>query len=62
MRNAIIDYMESDDFNPAMTLDPAVVKDFFNKNSAGTDVYRRITRRTQTQTQINHRKTLPGIR
>lgn len=39
MRNAIIDYMESDDFNPAMTLDPAVVKDFFNKKTPPVLMY-----------------------
>ena len=39
MRNAIIDYMESDDFNPAMTLDPVVVKDFFNKKTPPVLMY-----------------------
>ncbi|MDE6341408.1 MAG: beta-glucuronidase, partial [Muribaculaceae bacterium] len=39
MRNAILSYMESADFNPTMRLEPEVIADFFTKETAPVEMY-----------------------
>ncbi len=39
MRKAIIDYMSSDDFAPALTLDLQVVRDFFTKSAPAVNMF-----------------------
>lgn len=39
MRNAILDYMASDDFKPSITLTPEIVTDFFTKETAPVEMY-----------------------
>ncbi len=39
MRNAILRYMESADFNPTMKLDPEVITDFFIKETPPVEMY-----------------------
>ena len=39
MRNAILDYMASDDFKPSITLTPDIVTDFFTKETAPVEMY-----------------------
>jgi hypothetical protein len=39
MRYAILDYMTSDDFKPALTLDPKTVTDFFTKDGPQVNMY-----------------------
>ncbi|MDE6561967.1 MAG: beta-glucuronidase [Muribaculaceae bacterium] len=39
MRNAVLDYMASDDFNPTMTLTPETITDFFTKETALVEMY-----------------------
>jgi hypothetical protein len=39
MRYAILDYMTSDDFKPALTLDPKTVTDFFTKDGPQVSMY-----------------------
>ena len=39
MRNAILEYMASEDFNPAITLTPEVIADFFTKETAPVEMY-----------------------
>ena len=39
MRYAILDYMMSDDFKPALTLDPKTVTDFFTKDGPQVSMY-----------------------
>ncbi|MDE5996713.1 MAG: beta-glucuronidase [Muribaculaceae bacterium] len=39
MRNAILDYMASDDFKPVITLTPETITDFFTKETAPVEMY-----------------------
>ena len=39
MRQAIIRYMQSDDFNPSLTLDPQVITDFFTKDGPQVSMF-----------------------
>ncbi|MDE7409689.1 MAG: beta-glucuronidase [Muribaculaceae bacterium] len=39
MRNAVLDYMASEDFNPSITLQPEVITDFFTKETAPVEMY-----------------------
>ena len=39
MRNAILDYMASEDFQPTITLTPEVITDFFTKETAPVEMY-----------------------
>lgn len=39
MRNAILNYIGSDSFKPSITLDPAVIADFFTKETAPVEMY-----------------------
>ncbi len=39
MRNAILSYMESTDFNPTITLDTATINDFFVKETPPVEMY-----------------------
>ncbi|MDE6017803.1 MAG: beta-glucuronidase [Muribaculaceae bacterium] len=39
MRNAILDYMASEDFKPSITLTPETVADFFTKETAPVEMY-----------------------
>jgi beta-glucuronidase len=39
MRNAILDYMESDGFKPSLTLEPSVITDFFTKQTEPVKMY-----------------------
>lgn len=39
MRKAVIDYMLSDDFKPALTLDTATINDFFTKTAPPVNMY-----------------------
>lgn len=39
MRNAVLGYMASEDFNPSITLTPDVVIDFFTKETAPIEMY-----------------------
>lgn len=39
MRKSIIDYMQSTDFNPAITLEPSVISNLFEKESKAVDMY-----------------------
>lgn len=39
MRKAIIDYMESDDFRPAITLEPQTITDLFEKEAPAVDMF-----------------------
>ena len=39
MRNAILDYMEGDRFNPTLTLEPGVIADFFTKQTEPVKMY-----------------------
>ncbi len=39
MRNAILDYMASDDFKPSITLTPEIVTDFFTKETPPVEMY-----------------------
>ena len=39
MRNAILDYMASGDFQPTITLTPEVITDFFTKETAPVEMY-----------------------
>ena len=39
MRQAILDYMASDDFKPSLTLDPKIITDFFTKDGPKVDMF-----------------------
>ncbi len=39
MRNAILNYMASSDFNPSITLKPETITDFFTKETAPVEMY-----------------------
>ncbi len=39
MRNAILSYMDSDDFKPAITLSPEIVGNFFTKHTDPIKMY-----------------------
>ena len=39
MRQAILRYMESDDFKPTLTLQPQVITDFYTKEAPKVDMY-----------------------
>lgn len=39
MRNAILDYMSGDSFNPSITLAPSVISDFFTKQTPPVQMY-----------------------
>ena len=39
MRNAILEYMDSDDFRPSITLAPETISDFFTKETAPVEMY-----------------------
>jgi hypothetical protein len=39
MRQAILDYMQSDDFQPSLTLQPKVVSDLFTKDAPKVDMF-----------------------
>ena len=39
MRHAIISYMQSDDFNPSLTLEPQVITDFFTKDGPKVSMF-----------------------
>ncbi len=39
MRHAILDYMESDDFKPTLTLDAKIIADLFTKEAPKVDMY-----------------------
>ena len=39
MRNAVLNYMASEDFNPTITLKPEVITDFFTKETAPVEMY-----------------------
>ncbi|MDE5848374.1 MAG: beta-glucuronidase, partial [Muribaculaceae bacterium] len=39
MRNAILSYMASEDFNPALNLAPETITDFFTKETAPVEMY-----------------------
>ncbi len=39
MRNAILDYMASEDFKPSITLTPETITDFFTKETAPVEMY-----------------------
>ena len=39
MRNAILDYMESDSFTPPLKLEPSVITDFFTKQTDPVKMY-----------------------
>lgn len=39
LRNAILDYMESSDFSPGITLDISTIEDFFTKETAPIEMY-----------------------
>ena len=39
MRQAILSYMQSDDFNPSLTLEPQVITDFFTKDGPQVSMF-----------------------
>ena len=39
MRQAILRYMQSDDFQPSLTLDPQVITDFFTKDGPQVSMF-----------------------
>ena len=39
MRNAIIGYMQSEEFNPPLHLDPSVISHFFTKTAPKVDMF-----------------------
>ena len=39
MRNAVLDYMASDDFKPTITLTPETITNFFTKETAPVEMY-----------------------
>lgn len=39
MRNAILEYMQSNSFTPSLTLEPTVIADFFTKETAPVEMY-----------------------
>jgi hypothetical protein len=39
MRKAILDYMKSDDFQPAITLTPETISHFFTKQAPAVDMF-----------------------
>ena len=39
MRKAILDYMQSRDFNPSLVLDVNVIRDFYTKHAPGIDMF-----------------------
>ena len=39
MRNAILDYMASDEFNPTLRLEPSVITHFFTKRTEPVKMY-----------------------
>ena len=39
MRQAILRYMQSDDFKPAITLQPQIITDFFTKDGPKVDMH-----------------------
>jgi hypothetical protein len=39
MRQAIFNYMQSDDFQPTLTLDPKVITDFFTKDGPQVSMF-----------------------
>ncbi len=39
MRNAIMDYMASEDFKPTITLTPEIITDFFTKETDPVEMY-----------------------
>ncbi len=39
MRNAILDYMESDDFNPSINIEPETVNNFFTRETPPVEMY-----------------------
>jgi hypothetical protein len=39
MRQAILSYMQSDDFKPTLTLDPKVITDFFTKDGPQVSMF-----------------------
>ena len=39
MRKAILDYMQSDDFQPTLTLTPETISHFFTKQAPAVDMF-----------------------
>ncbi|MDE5841300.1 MAG: beta-glucuronidase, partial [Muribaculaceae bacterium] len=39
MRNTVLNYMASEDFNPSITLQPETITDFFTKETAPVEMY-----------------------
>ena len=53
MRKAMLDYVAGDSFRPAITLDPQVITNLFEKRSPGGEyVHQRLARRAETETQV----------
>ena len=41
MRHAILEYMQSEDFRPTITVEPEVINDFFTKQAPPVDMFTR---------------------